>query len=171
MQSTRAALLEDLYRDRYPHFVRVATAITGDADSGRDAVQSGFAQAVRKRRSFRGSGPLEAWVWRIVVNEARRVRRPEPAAAPPAPEPATNGHASDDLGVRAAILKVGDSFRLQLTAETGGSAGAPGAGGHTHETTVSTVSNAGPLAPSGYGDFCGTAGRQEPVRKPYTIIR
>jgi flagellar hook-associated protein 2 len=29
-----------------------------------------------------------------------------------------------DLGVRAAILKVGDSYRLQLTAETGGSAGA-----------------------------------------------
>lgn len=29
-----------------------------------------------------------------------------------------------DLGVRAAILKVGDTYRLQLTAETGGSAGA-----------------------------------------------
>lgn len=114
MQSTRAALLEDLYRDRYPHFVRVATAITGDADSGRDAVQSGFAQAVRKRRSFRGSGPLEAWVWRIVVNEARRVRRPEPAAAPPAPEPATNGHASDDLGVRAWIAALPERQRAAV---------------------------------------------------------
>src|SRR5688500_11797877 len=29
-----------------------------------------------------------------------------------------------DLGVRAAILKVGDSYRLQLTSETGGAAGA-----------------------------------------------
>lgn len=98
--ASRTEQLERLYRERYAHFVRVAAAITGDADSGRDAVQSGFAQAVRRRRSFRGTGPLEAWVWRIVVNEARRVRRTEPPAAP-APEPSTNGRASDDLGVRA----------------------------------------------------------------------
>jgi RNA polymerase sigma-70 factor (ECF subfamily) len=29
---------------------------------------------VRKRRSYRGHGSLEAWVWRIVVNAARDVR-------------------------------------------------------------------------------------------------
>ncbi|HVL91590.1 MAG TPA: hypothetical protein VM841_15315 [Actinomycetota bacterium] len=42
---------------------------------------------------------------------------------------------------------------------------------HTHETTVANVSVTGPMASSGFGDFCGTAGRQEPVRKPYTIVR
>ncbi|HEX9695143.1 MAG TPA: hypothetical protein VGB64_02375 [Actinomycetota bacterium] len=42
---------------------------------------------------------------------------------------------------------------------------------HAHETTVANVSATGPLPPSGYGDFCGTAGRQEPVRKPYTVIQ
>jgi DNA-directed RNA polymerase specialized sigma24 family protein len=30
---------------------------------------------VRKRRSFKGRGTLEAWVWRIVVNAARDARR------------------------------------------------------------------------------------------------
>jgi DNA-directed RNA polymerase specialized sigma24 family protein len=36
----------------------------------RDVVQEAFATAVRKRRSFRGDGPLEAWGWRIVLDTA-----------------------------------------------------------------------------------------------------
>jgi RNA polymerase sigma-70 factor (ECF subfamily) len=76
-----AGQLEALYRKRFEHFARVASAICGDLDHGRDAVQTAFTIAVRERRSFRGSGPLEAWVWRIVVNEARRLGR-EPEAAP-----------------------------------------------------------------------------------------
>ncbi len=67
--------LEALYRARLPEYTRVATAIAGDAESGRDAVQEAFAKAVRKRRRFRGEGQLEAWVLRIVVNTARDARR------------------------------------------------------------------------------------------------
>ena len=52
--------------------MRVATAICRDNEGGRDAVQSAFVAALKNRRSFRGSGTLEAWVWQIVVNEARR---------------------------------------------------------------------------------------------------
>jgi RNA polymerase sigma-70 factor (ECF subfamily) len=72
--------LERLYRAKLNEFVRAATAIAGDRESGRDAVQEAFVRAVRKRRRFRGDGTLEAWVWRIVVNaarDARRRRRPE----------------------------------------------------------------------------------------------
>jgi DNA-directed RNA polymerase specialized sigma24 family protein len=84
--------LEALYRSRLPEFRRVATAIAGDRELGCDAVQEAFAAAVRKRRSFRGRGTLEAWVWRIVVNAARDARRR--ARAPvPAVATATNGHA------------------------------------------------------------------------------
>ena len=53
----------------------MAAAIAGDRELGRDAVQEAFAAAVRKRRSYRGDGTLEAWVWRIVVNAARDARR------------------------------------------------------------------------------------------------
>jgi RNA polymerase sigma-70 factor, ECF subfamily len=63
--------LETVYRTRYPAFLRVATAIVGDADLARDAVHDGFVRAVRHRRRFRGDS-LEGWVWRIVVNAARR---------------------------------------------------------------------------------------------------
>jgi RNA polymerase sigma factor (sigma-70 family) len=69
--------LEALYRTRHAHFVRVARAITGDRERALEAVQEAFADAVRTRRSFRGDGVLEAWVWRAVVNAARKaVRRP-----------------------------------------------------------------------------------------------
>ena len=107
--------LERLYRDRYPHFVRVATAVAGDVHSGRDAVQAAFATAVRKRRSFRGSGPLEAWVWRILVNEARRARRQASMPIAESTETSSNGHAPDDeLGVRAWIAALPDRQRTAV---------------------------------------------------------
>jgi RNA polymerase sigma-70 factor (ECF subfamily) len=67
--------LEELYRAQRPQFCRAAAAIAGDPALGEDAVQEAFAKAVRKRRSYRGRGSLEAWVWRIVVNAARDARR------------------------------------------------------------------------------------------------
>jgi DNA-directed RNA polymerase specialized sigma24 family protein len=88
------AELEELYRNRRPEFCRVATAIAGDRGLGEDAVQDAFAKAVRKRRSYRRRGSLEAWVWRIVVNAARDARRRRPLLADPQ-EPhvtETNGH-------------------------------------------------------------------------------
>jgi DNA-directed RNA polymerase specialized sigma24 family protein len=84
--------LEALYRSRLPEFRRVATAIAGDRELGCDAVQEAFARAVRKRRTFRGGGTLEAWVWQIVVNAARDARRRRPVLAEPL-DGATNGHA------------------------------------------------------------------------------
>jgi RNA polymerase sigma-70 factor, ECF subfamily len=64
--------LERVYRADFLRFVRVATAIAGDEESGADAVHDAFVQAVWKRRSFRAEGPLEAWVWRLVVNAAKK---------------------------------------------------------------------------------------------------
>ena len=82
MRIRRGASLDDLdglYRARFDAFVRVARAVTGDDGLAADAVHDAFVQAVRKRRTFRGEGPLDAWVWRMVVNAARkRVPRYEP---------------------------------------------------------------------------------------------
>jgi DNA-directed RNA polymerase specialized sigma24 family protein len=84
--------LEALYRARLPEFRRVAAAIARDRELGCDAVQEAFANAVRNIRSFRGTGSLEAWVWRIVVNAARDARRQRPALAE-VHEHAADGHA------------------------------------------------------------------------------
>jgi RNA polymerase sigma factor (sigma-70 family) len=73
--------LEELYRARRPEFCRAAAAIAGDRGLGEEAVQEAFAKAVRKRRTFRGRGSLEAWVWQIVVNAARDARRRQPPSA------------------------------------------------------------------------------------------
>jgi RNA polymerase sigma-70 factor, ECF subfamily len=67
--------LEHLYRQKYTRFCRTASAITGDAESGRDVVQETFARALRKMRWFRGDAALEAWIWRILINVAVDVRR------------------------------------------------------------------------------------------------
>ena len=83
--------LERLYREHLTEFRRVASAIAGNVDLGRDAVQEAFALAVRSRGRFRGDGTLEAWVWRIVVNAARDARRSANSETadlwPPAGEP------------------------------------------------------------------------------------
>lgn len=67
--------IESIYRARFHHFVRVARAITGDPERAVEAVQDAFVNAVRTRKSFRGDGPLEAWLWRAVVNSARQAAR------------------------------------------------------------------------------------------------
>lgn len=60
--------IEAIYRDRFRPFVISTTALLRDADAALDVVQDGFARALRQRRSFRGEGSLEAWIWRIVLN-------------------------------------------------------------------------------------------------------
>jgi RNA polymerase sigma-70 factor, ECF subfamily len=95
------AELELLCRTRLPQFRRVAAAISGDRDAGRDIVQDAFATAIRKRRSYRGRGSLEGWLWAIVVNAARdaRRRRREHDVEPPetAAEERRNGAVPLDL--------------------------------------------------------------------------
>jgi RNA polymerase sigma factor (sigma-70 family) len=75
-------------------------------------VQEAFTRAVEKRRSFRRRGPLEAWVWRIVVNEARRRAGSVATVAPPDEEvAAANGHPAVDAEVRAAIAALPERQR------------------------------------------------------------
>jgi DNA-directed RNA polymerase specialized sigma24 family protein len=68
--------IEQVYRRRYAAFGRGVLPITGDWSLAADAVQEGFARALRYRESFAG-GSLEAWVWRIVVRRALS-QRPGP---------------------------------------------------------------------------------------------
>ncbi len=94
--------IEKIYRRGLDRFVRAATAIAGSESRGSDAVQDAFASAVRARRSFRGDVPLEAWIWRIVINAAHRVRGDvyEGAELDDVFAPSTNGNAVEDLAVR-----------------------------------------------------------------------
>ena len=97
--------IEALYRADFRRFERVARAIAGDRDSALDAVQEGFADALRQARQWSGRGPLEGWVWRCVVNRARKARRKRTVVEPAAEENRMDGGQPDtDLSARLAAL-------------------------------------------------------------------
>jgi RNA polymerase sigma factor (sigma-70 family) len=104
----RRATAEDLgrlYADRGGVFAGVAGSICGEAAA--DAVQDAFVRALARVGTLRSRGALEAWVWKIVLNEARRRAHGHPALdAPP-----DSGRESGDgdpraLAVRAAIANL-----------------------------------------------------------------
>lgn len=72
------------YARAYPMAYRTALGICRDAALAEEATQDAFLAAWRDRQRYRGDGPLDAWLLRIVVNSAitmlrrRRVRRAEP---------------------------------------------------------------------------------------------
>jgi RNA polymerase sigma-70 factor, ECF subfamily len=109
--------LEAAYRSSLPRFRRVAAAIVGDRERACDVVQDAFGTAIRKRRSFHGSGPLEAWLWRLVVNEARDQARP---FQPPLEELLARGEAHTNGGadardeLRVAVALLPERQRLVL---------------------------------------------------------
>ena len=114
-QKQLTAELEALYRARYRQFRRVALAITGDEESARDAVQEGFARAIRAAPSFRGEGTVEAWLWRVIVNAARAARPKPVEDAAAGHEPSTNGGAdSADREIRAWIAALPERQRLAV---------------------------------------------------------
>ncbi|HEY2940525.1 MAG TPA: sigma-70 family RNA polymerase sigma factor [Gaiellaceae bacterium] len=113
-QRADVADLEALYRARYRHFLRVALLITHDEDGAHEAVQEGFAAAIRSRRSYRGEGPLEAWVWRSVVNAAKKQRRRPAAVVPHDPSLSENGDAAEERVVRAWIAALPERQRLAV---------------------------------------------------------
>jgi RNA polymerase sigma-70 factor (ECF subfamily) len=96
--------IESLYRAEFGQFERVARAITGNRDSALEAVQEGFADALRRSGQWEGRGPLEGWVWRCVVNRARKARR-RPLLEPQVDEQRADGdHDQTELVVRLAAL-------------------------------------------------------------------
>ena len=112
------AELERVYRARFKAFLRTATAYLSDADDARDAVQEGVATAIRERRTYRGTGTVEAWMWSVVLNTIRsRYRRRGPVVLV-GREP--HEHSADldgdglDAGVRAAVRRLPERQRLVL---------------------------------------------------------
>jgi RNA polymerase sigma factor (sigma-70 family) len=110
----RLAEIERLYRARFPHFLRVARAITGDHEQALDAVQEGFGDAIRSRRTLRRDASLEAWVWRSVVNASRDARRADRATAelPADAGESTNGRVQPSDALRVALLALPERQRL-----------------------------------------------------------
>jgi RNA polymerase sigma factor (sigma-70 family) len=107
MKRERATLvaIEDVYRRRGGDFHRFALARTGDGELANDAVQEGFARAIRARRGFRGAGSLEGWLARCVLNAARDVAAPSISPAAEVRIASVTPEDADD-DVRAAVRRL-----------------------------------------------------------------
>jgi RNA polymerase sigma-70 factor, ECF subfamily len=110
------ASIERSYRSNYQRFLHVAAAITGNTDLAADAVQEAFLRAIRRRRSYRGRGVVEAWLWRIVVNAARdAAARRQDFSIDELPElGARPGSGRDVTELRAAVSALPERQRLVL---------------------------------------------------------
>jgi RNA polymerase sigma-70 factor (ECF subfamily) len=107
--------LERIYREDFPRLVRVATAITRNEAAAVEAVQEAFLRLLRSRRTYRGQGPLRAWVWRTVVNEAKRAGERERQRLPVTQQaPSENGKGSQDEATRALIAALPERQRLAV---------------------------------------------------------
>jgi RNA polymerase sigma-70 factor (ECF subfamily) len=102
------APIEAIYRRDFSRFARFARAVTGDRETALEAVQEGFADALRKADGWRGSGALEAWVWTCVLNRARKAR---PRALPDTPS-SVNGTPETDPDLRARLSALPERQRL-----------------------------------------------------------
>jgi RNA polymerase sigma factor (sigma-70 family) len=96
LMNSSLAMIEAVYRERGADFFRLALARTGDAEQARDAVQEGFAHAIRGRGSYRATGSLEAWVARCVVNAAHDAARTGTRSPVPVSEPPEVGNGRRD---------------------------------------------------------------------------
>ena len=100
--------IEAVYRTRAADFFRFALAKTGDPERARDAVQEGFARAIRGGATFQGTGPLEAWVARCVLNAALDLNRVFSRIQSEPEDVTTDSTASDDSGsvIREAVRQL-----------------------------------------------------------------
>lgn len=114
-ESDRLVAIEAIYRARGLDLFRVALAKTQDRDRARDAVQEGFVRAIRSRQGFRGSGSLEAWVFRCVLNAARdEAGRTRPDAPIEVVADRPIEAEADADSVRAAVLRLPQRQREAL---------------------------------------------------------
>jgi RNA polymerase sigma-70 factor, ECF subfamily len=108
------AAIEQAYRDDFRRFLRLAVAVLGDADAGRDAVQEAFARALRSRSELRHPDRLPGWLWRTVVNVCLAEKRRRPSLLEPVPDGPLGGQPYDWPEVRAAVAALPERQRVVL---------------------------------------------------------
>jgi len=109
------AAIEQVYRDSYRRFLRLAVGMLGDVDRARDAVQEAFARALRSRGDLRSLESLHGWLWRTLVNVCQVEKRHPLVHLAETGEPEANRErAADWFEVRAVIAALPERQRLVL---------------------------------------------------------
>src|SRR4051812_10385848 len=95
--------IEAIYRRRGADYFRFALAKTGNADIAQDAVQEGFARAIRARTTLRESRSLEGWICRCVLNAAIDAAHKQSLPSPLTEAGTEDDRSEIDYTVRAAL--------------------------------------------------------------------
>lgn len=108
--------VEQIYRTRLADLQRVAAAISGSREAAPDLVQEAFVRAVQRIDTFRGDGPLDGWLWQIVVNVAKNRRRAPLTVVLPERESvaATSPAALVHAGLATALSQLSERQQLVL---------------------------------------------------------
>ncbi len=75
------AAIEQLVSAVWPGCFRLAATVIGDRSLAQDAAQEACVIVHRKVRSLRHADAFDAWLYRVVMREASRVRRKQPIPA------------------------------------------------------------------------------------------
>lgn len=115
-QEATLEALGALYERGFHKYLRVAEAIVGDVDRAHEVVQEAFARAIRSRSRFCGSGTLEGWLWKTVVNTARSNRADSARIAfeELEEEPPAHDHDGGRTALRSAVAELPERQRLVL---------------------------------------------------------
>lgn len=100
------------YERTYSRAFGIAYGVAGDRDLAEDATQDAYVAAYRERSRYRGEGPVEAWLYRIVVNaaiSAVRRRRVRLVSLDPAAD--CGPHAADTAGQTIDQVALADGLR------------------------------------------------------------
>jgi len=108
------AEIEAIYRARLADFRRVAAAIVGDVERGSDVVQEAFGKALRRRKTYRGASALEAWLWRLVINQAKDELRTARRGPVPVLLSANGSTTHEDARLAAAVAALPERQRLAV---------------------------------------------------------
>lgn len=88
--------------------------LNGDAHAACDAVQATWVRVIRYAHSFKGRSSVKTWLYRILINECRDLRRAKPQ--PIQPRLISAMPADDDAGasLQAALARVSEPKREVL---------------------------------------------------------
>lgn len=108
--------LHELYQTHAPDLLRMAMAITGRRELAKDALQETFLRVYRFSDSYDPNQPIRPWLYRILVNECRRLQKREARVFPsdgaeleqaiPSREPYSD--------VMDAVSKLPETYRIPL---------------------------------------------------------
>lgn len=105
------AAAEGVVADIWPLCFRLAAVVLGDSTLAQDAAQEACVIVHRKIRGLRDPEAFDAWVYRIVLREAQRVRRRHPEVAFEPVDGAVTQDAVTGIDVWAALQKLTHDLR------------------------------------------------------------